>query len=158
MKNLAKLTLLLMAVCLLNSQAFSQQRSSRKSRRTTQGSPTERNRSSQAGDEIIGRAFANRTSNIQVEGKGTVIRLLPDDVKGPRHQRFIVQLASGQTLLMTHNIDIAPRIDELQLSDSVSFYGEYVWNEKGGVIHWTHHDPQGRHVAGWIKHKSHTYQ
>jgi hypothetical protein len=53
-------------------------------------------------DDPIGRAFASQASDIQVEGEGTVIRALPDDVDGPRHQRFIVQLASGQTLLITH--------------------------------------------------------
>ena len=107
-------------------------------------------------DSAIGRAFASGASDIQVEGEGTVIRVLPDDVNGPRHQRFIVQLASGQTLLMTHNIDIAPRIDGLKVGDSVRFNGEYVWNKKGGIIHWTHHDPQGRHVAGWVKHNGKT--
>jgi len=109
-------------------------------------------------DDAIGRAFASRTSDIQVEGEGTVIRLLPDDQNGPRHQRFIVQLASGQTLLITHNIDIAPRINGLEVGDSVRFNGEYVWNAKGGVIHWTHHDPQGRHVTGWVAHNSKTYK
>jgi Protein of unknown function (DUF3465) len=109
-------------------------------------------------DSAIARAFASRASDIQVEGEGTVIRVLPDDLNGLRHQRFIVQLASGQTLLMTHNIDIAPRIDELKAGDSVRFNGEYVWNEKGGVIHWTHHDPQRRHVAGWVKHNGKTFQ
>ena len=111
-----------------------------------------------ADDSPIGRAFASGASDIQVEGEGTVIRVLPDDLNGAPHQRFIVQLASGQTLLMTHNIDIAPRIDGLKVGDNVRFNGEYVWNEKGGVIHWTHHDPQGRHVAGWVKHNGRTYQ
>lgn len=106
----------------------------------------------------IGRAFASGTSDVQVEGEGTVIRVLPDDVDGSRHQRFIVQLASGQTLLITHNIDLAPRIAGLKLGDSVAFNGEYVWNDKGGVIHWTHHDPQGRHVAGWVIHNGKRYQ
>ena len=100
----------------------------------------------------IGRAFASGTSDIQVEGEGTVISVLPDDLDGSRHQRFIVQLASGQTLLISHNIDLAPRIAGLKVGDSVGFNGEYVWNEKGGVIHWTHHDPQGQHVAGWVMH------
>lgn len=109
-------------------------------------------------DDAIGRAFANRTSDIQVEGKGKVIRVLSDDLNGPRHQRFIVKLASGQTLLITHNIDIAPRITGLKAGDTVRFYGEYVWNSKGGLIHWTHHDPQGRHVAGWVVHNGKTYQ
>lgn len=103
-------------------------------------------------DSDIARAFASGTSDIHVEGEGTVIRLLPDDVDGQRHQRFILRLASGQTLLVAHNIDIAPRIDGLEVGDSVRFNGEYVWNEKGGTIHWTHHDPQGRHVSGWLQH------
>ena len=109
-------------------------------------------------DSPIGRAFASGTSDVQVEGEGTVIRVLPDDVDGSRHQRFIVQLASGQTLLITHNIDLAPRIAGLKVGDSIGFNGEYVWNEKGGVIHWTHHDPQGRHVAGWVMHNGKRYQ
>lgn len=109
-------------------------------------------------DNSISRAFASGASNIQVEGEGTVMRILPDDLNAPRHQRFIVQLASGQTLLMSHNIDISPRIDGLEVGDSVSFNGEYVWNNKGGVIHWTHRDPQRRHVGGWIKHNGRTFQ
>lgn len=109
-------------------------------------------------DDSIGRAFANRASNVQVEGEGSVIRILPDDLNGPRHQRFIVRLASKQTLLITHNIDIAPRVDGLEVGDNVRFNGEYVWNEKGGVVHWTHHDPQGRHVTGWLIHNGKTYK
>ena len=123
------------------------------------GAATERRRAAgTATDDAIGRAFATRSSDIQVEGEGRVIRVLPDDLNGSRHQRVIVQLASGQTLLMSHNIDIAPRIDGLTVGDSVRFNGEYVWNEKGGVIHWTHHDPQGRHVAGWVKHNGRTFK
>ena len=114
--------------------------------------------SSGSDDDPIARAFASGTSDIQVEGEGAVIRVLPDDLNGLRHQRFIVELASGQTLLLTHNIDIAPRIDGLKIGDSVSFNGEYVWNEKGGVIHWTHHDPRGTHVAGWVIHNGKTYK
>jgi hypothetical protein len=120
--------------------------------------PTERRTAPVADDGPIGRAFKNRASNVRVEGEGTVTRILPDDLEGRRHQRFIVRLASGQTLLLTHNIDIAPRIDELMEGDSVRFKGEYVWNEEGGIIHWTHHDPQGRHVAGWVKHKGKTFK
>lgn len=109
-------------------------------------------------DDPIGRAFASGTSNIQVEGEGTVSRVLPDDLDGSRHQRFIVELASGQTVLIAHNIDIAPRIAGLEEGDSVSFGGEYVWNAKGGVIHWTHHDPQGKHAGGWVLHNGKTYK
>ena len=115
-------------------------------------------RTTRSDDDAIGRAFANSASDVQVEGAGTVIRLLPDDLDGARHQRFIVQLASGQTVLISHNIDIAPRINGLEEGDSVSFSGEYVWNAKGGLIHWTHHDPRGRHVAGWVVHNGKMYK
>lgn len=109
-------------------------------------------------DDDVGRAFAEKASNVQVKGEGTVARILSDDNFGSRHQRFIVRLASGQTVLITHNIDLAPRVEGLKEGDTVSFYGEYVWNDKGGTVHWTHHDPQGKHVAGWIKYKGRTYQ
>jgi ABC-type glycerol-3-phosphate transport system substrate-binding protein len=120
--------------------------------------PSEQNGGAAGDDSQIGRAFKNRTSNVQVEGEGVVTRILSDDLDGSRHQRFIVRLASGQTVLIAHNIDIAPRVAGLQEGDRVRFYGEYVWNEKGGMVHWTHHDPAGRHVAGWLKSKGRTYQ
>ncbi len=106
----------------------------------------------------IAEAFANRQSDRQVTGRGTVRRILPDDTSGRRHQKFILELASGQTLLVAHNIDIAPRIDDLREGDTVSFFGVYAWNPRGGVIHWTHHDPDGRHVDGWLQHNGIIYQ
>ena len=87
-----------------------------------------------------------------------MVKVLPDDNEGSRHQKFILELASGQTILIAHNIDLAPRIPDLRDGESVSFYGEYEWNERGGVVHWTHHDPQGRHVDGWLKHDGKTFQ
>ena len=109
-------------------------------------------------DAALENAFANRIGNQQIAGQGTVVKILPDDTNGSRHQRFIVRLNSGRTLLVSHNIDLAQRVDALHAGDTVAFYGEYEWSPKGGVIHWTHHDPQGRHPAGWIKHDGQTYQ
>jgi hypothetical protein len=97
-------------------------------------------------------------SGQQVSGIGTVVRVLADDNDGSRHQRFILELGSGRTLLVAHNIDLAPRISSLSKGETVSFYGEYETNPQGGVIHWTHHDPQGRHVAGWLEHEGQRYQ
>jgi Protein of unknown function (DUF3465) len=109
-------------------------------------------------DRVLGRAFEQHTSSLQVEGRGVVRRILPDDNDGSRHQRFILELGSGQTLLVAHNVDIAPRINGVRKGDRVAFRGEYEWNEEGGVVHWTHHDPGGRHPGGWLKHKGKTYQ
>lgn len=109
-------------------------------------------------DSILAQAFENRLSNLQVEGAAKVSKILSDDTEGSRHQRFILRLDSGQTVLVAHNIDLAPRIDSLREGDTVMFQGEYEWNPKGGVIHWTHHDPDGQHAAGWLKHDGRTYQ
>jgi len=65
-------------------------------------------------DIAIENAFKNKQSNIQVGGSGKVINILPDDTQNSRRQKFIIQLNSGQTLLIAHNIDIAPRINILK--------------------------------------------
>lgn len=109
-------------------------------------------------EAILQRAFEQRKSNIQVEGEGVVTKTLPDDNKGSRHQRFILKLSGGQTLLVAHNIDLADKVKGLKKGDTVRFYGEYEWSEQGGVIHWTHHDPNGRHADGWLRHNGRIYQ
>ncbi|HKO62275.1 MAG TPA: DUF3465 domain-containing protein [Pyrinomonadaceae bacterium] len=109
-------------------------------------------------DQRLAQAFDQQETDLQVEGTGTVSRILSDDNDGSRHQRFIIALKSGQTVLISHNIDLAPRIISLEVGDEIRFFGEYEWNDKGGTIHWTHHDPNRRHIAGWIKHEGRVYQ
>ena len=106
----------------------------------------------------LNEAYKNHQSNVQVQDYGIVIRILNDDNQGSRHQKFILKLSTGITLLIAHNIDLAPRINLISKGDTVQFYGEYEWNKKGGVLHWTHKDPNGHHVDGWLKHKGKTYQ
>ena len=108
-------------------------------------------------DDILKQAYQNQQNNIQIEGSGRVKKILADDNEGSRHQRFILELNSGQTLLIAHNIDLAPKIELLQTGDIVEFYGEYEYSKQGGVIHWTHHDPRREHVGGWLKHNNRIY-
>ncbi len=104
-------------------------------------------------------AFKNKQSNVMVENvAGTVEALLPDDIEGDKHQRFIIRIARNQTLLVVHNIDAAPRVDGLIKGDRVSVKGEYEWNERGGLVHWTHKDPQSSHEDGWIDYRNVRYQ
>lgn len=113
---------------------------------------------SMANDQVLKQAYQSQQSDVQVRGSGIVIRVLRDDNVGSRHQKFILKLESRQTLLVAHNIDLAPRVANLNVGDRIEFNGEYEWNSKGGVLHWTHHDPQGRHEGGWLKHNGRTYQ
>ena len=59
---------------------------------------------------------------------------------------------------ISHNIDLAPRIPDLERGDEVIFRGQYEWNQRGGVLHWTHHDPAGRRSGGWLRHGGETYR
>lgn len=111
-----------------------------------------------ANDQLLNNAWRSQQSNIQVQGAGSVIQLLADDNQGNRHQKFVIKLATGQTLLVAHNIDLAAKIHNLSVNDPIEFYGEYEWNAKGGVIHWTHRDPNNHHAHGWLKHKGVLYQ
>jgi hypothetical protein len=105
----------------------------------------------------VEEASASRLSEVMLRTSGVVQRTLADDNEGSRHQRFILELPSGATVLVAHNIDLAPRVP-LTAGDAVAIHGQYEWNERGGVLHWTHRDPGGRHVGGWIEHQGKRYE
>ncbi|MFN4149663.1 MAG: DUF3465 domain-containing protein [Candidatus Sericytochromatia bacterium] len=124
---------------------------------TPTATPKPSSSSSSSNDSVFADAFKNNKSNIQVKGSGRVTKLLSDDLEGDKHQKLILALSSGQTLLFAHNIDLAPRVP-VKVGDFIEFYGEYEWNSQGGVIHWTHKDPDGSHEDGWIKLNGKIYQ
>jgi hypothetical protein len=96
-------------------------------------------------------AFRDHRSGVEVTLEGTVDQVLGDDTAGSPHQRFIVRLPSGQTVLVAHNIELASRVKGLAPGTEVKVHGEYEWNDKGGVVHFTHKDPKGMHEPGWIE-------
>jgi hypothetical protein len=112
----------------------------------------------QAKTSLVASAYIQHLNDIQVQGEGRLIKVLPDDNDGSKHQRFILKTPEEITVLIAHNIDLAQRVTNLTIGDTVYFSGEYVWNEKGGIVHWTHKDPRGRHESGWLKHNGVTYQ
>ena len=92
-----------------------------------------------------------------MQASGIVETIFPDDDKGTRHQKFAVKIKHNRTVLVVHNIDISSRIKGLKVGDKVEFSGQYQWNRHGGLVHWTHKDPNGVHPAGWIKYKDKIY-
>lgn len=108
--------------------------------------------------QLIQHAYQNKLSNIQVQAMGRVKAILADDNQGSRHQKFILTLDNGLTVLVAHNIDLSAKIENLHPGDTVEFFGEYEYNPQGGIIHWTHYDPQQRHPDGWLKHDGRVYQ
>ncbi len=124
------------------------------------GAPTA---GSATGARAVIQAYEAEQSDVLVEFDAVVTKLLSDDKEGDAHQRFIVRLPAeagfDRTLLISHNIDLAPRVP-VREGDSVRIRGEYEWSQQGGVIHWTHHNPNRnpRHPGGWIEHNGNRYE
>lgn len=110
-----------------------------------------------ADNNAINKAYHTKQSDIQVQGIGKVIKILKDDTNGSRHQKFLVKLPSNLVILIAHNIDLSNKIQTLNVGDNIEFYGEYEWNNKGGIVHWTHHDPRKKHEDGWLKYNGSIY-
>lgn len=107
-------------------------------------------------DEIR-KLFRAMRSDVQVEAEGEVVLLMKDDLHGSKHQLFLVELSNGITVKVSHNIDIAPRVP-LEKGDTIRFHGEYEYNEKGGVVHWTHRTlGSNPHPHGWLLHEGKKY-
>ena len=108
------------------------------------------------GAAAVLEAFNARRSGVEVEAIGVVARRLADDRKGLPHERFILRVGD-LTVLIAHNTQLAPPVP-VSVGDTVEVRGEYEWNQLGGVIHWTHRDPDGRHAPGWIRLRGRLYQ
>lgn len=103
--------------------------------------------------DLVALAKAEKSGQM-VEFQARVVKLLPDDNDGSRHQRFILAIdftpSPTSSILVAHNIDLAPKVP-VKVGDTVRMFGQYEWNDRGGVVHWTHHDPGGHHADGWIE-------
>jgi hypothetical protein len=109
------------------------------------------------GDNAVQQAYADQRSGLWLETSGHISRVLGDDNEGARHQKFILELDDGHTVMVAHNIDLAERIP-VREGLVLAVRGKYEWNDRGGVIHWTHHDPDGRIQGGWIMLDNVSYQ
>jgi hypothetical protein len=113
--------------------------------------------SSLADDRQIVASQSEHLQKVEVTGKVRVYRLLREDDEGARHEKFLVLLSNGTTVMIAHSIDEAPPVP-VHPGDDVTIHGEYIWNQKGGVIHWTHHSDSPRHEGGWIEFQGQRYQ
>lgn len=104
--------------------------------------------------------FARQQSGEWVEGTGIIVRLFTADDDGDaenRHQRFVLNLQNGQTLLVAHNIEVAALVPA-GIGDRIRFRGIYEWNDEGGSLHWTHRDPFRNEVAGYLDFRGKKYE
>jgi Protein of unknown function (DUF3465) len=103
-------------------------------------------------DPAVCAAYSAGRSGVEVVASGRVTHIY--GVRAGRtspHEGFLVRLDSGCTLVVRVevNTDFTGAIP-LQSNEQVVVKGEYEYYPRGGVIHWTHHDPRGRHENGYI--------
>jgi hypothetical protein len=66
------------------------------------------------------------------------------------HEAFDARSDDGTALEIVDNVDLAPRVPVVP-GDRIAVRGELVHDPgRAPVVHWTHHDPAGRHPDGWI--------
>lgn len=85
--------------------------------------------------------------------RGKVSRLLKDDAEGSPHQRWLLEGNEediGYSVMVIHNLERFDRVP-VAVGDMMEVRGKYVWNEKGGLLHWTHHAVHGEVEGGYIK-------
>jgi hypothetical protein len=104
-------------------------------------------------DGAVCAAYSQSRSQVEVVADGTVTRLL--GVQAGRispHEGFLLRLESGCSLVVRveANTDFTGPIP-LERGEHVLVKGEYEYYPLGGVIHWTHRDPRGRHEGGYIE-------
>lgn len=102
-------------------------------------------------NEKLVRAIDNKRAVHFVEGRDMkVITVLPDDTHGAQHQKFLVELKDGYTLLLVYNLDMCERVP-VQVGDRVGAGGMFIWTDRGGLLHWLHHDPRKNRPDGYVE-------
>lgn len=106
-------------------------------------------------------AWQNGRSRLEVTATGKITRLFGIRA-GPSglHEGFLVRLSGaaghGLTVRVEDNVDITGLIP-LSAGENVEVRGEYIYDESGGLIHFTHHDPRGRHAGGYVRVRDKVY-
>ena len=111
----------------------------------------------QPSQQGILEAQAEQLRKVEVELTAQVCRMLPTDEKGLRHQKFLIRLTNGTTVLVANDLTMGQMVP-CHPGDILDLKGEYIWTKRGGVLHWTHHSDTNEHPGGWIRLGSQTYQ
>lgn len=108
----------------------------------------------------ICQAFDAQQSHVEVVADGTVTRDLGLRAgRSGTHEGYLLRLNNDCALVLKveTNVDLTGPV-RLRAGDRALVKGEYEWTRLGGVVHWTHHDPSGRHEGGYVKVEGRTYQ
>jgi hypothetical protein len=104
-------------------------------------------------DAAVCALYAQRADKAEALASGSVAAILGTR-RGPsgEHEGFLLRLDSGcaLTLRVETNVDLTGPVP-LTRGQHVLVKGEYIYDPRGGLLHWTHRDPRGRHVGGYVE-------
>ena len=105
-------------------------------------------------------AYSGARSHVEVVADGSVTRVL--GVQAGRvspHEGFLMRLGSSCALIVRveANTDFTGSIP-IANGQRVVVKGEYEFYPRGGVIHWAHRDPRGRHEGGFVQTAGRIYE
>ena len=117
---------------------------------------------SEAGNAAVYDAWRNGRTRFEVTARGSVARILGERTgpSGP-HLGFLLHLTGsagrGLTVRVEDNLDLTGPI-VLHEGDDATIRGEYIYDARGGLIHYTHRDRRGKHAAGYVQVEGRLYQ
>jgi Protein of unknown function (DUF3465) len=117
--------------------------------------PAGQSSGSDAGNGAVYQSWAQQRSNVEVTASGSVAKVLGTR-RGPSgvHTGFLLHLRGaegrGLTVRVEDNVDLTGPIP-IRAGDDVEVRGEYIYDPRGGLIHYTHRDPRGRRAGGYVR-------
>jgi hypothetical protein len=114
---------------------------------------------SDSGDAALVNAVNGRRGvDFVVASNLLVVEVLPDDTSGLTHQKWVVRLSNGQLVDAVYNFDNGSPTDDLhcprvpvQKGDTIGLGGQFIWTNRGGLVHWLHYDPRGQRPSGYVE-------
>lgn len=104
-------------------------------------------------------AYHAGRSHVEVVAQGTITRVLGVTAgRTSPHEGFLIRLDSAcrVTVRVEANADFTGTFPIVPGTRAV-VKGEYEYYPIGGVVHWTHRDPRGRHEGGFVEVGGRTY-
>jgi hypothetical protein len=101
---------------------------------------------------LVIKAIANNSELPFVEIKNAkVVKLLRNDNKGAKHQRWQIMINKEIILTVIYNLDLAEKVP-LSVGDEIDLAGELIFGSKkhDPILHWTHADPQRKRMDGYV--------
>lgn len=108
-------------------------------------------------DGQIIQAQSQQARKVELTVTAPIKKLLREEDYREPHQRFLLILSNGTTVLVANDLKYGT-FAPVQEGNVVRIHGEYIWNEKGGVLHWTHKSDEPNHESGYIDFNGMRYQ